>query len=59
VRGYPAHGCGQSQCDAIWEFITQDPIVDSSPVMVNSTLYVTGTNFGAVPELYVFTLDGR
>jgi hypothetical protein len=36
--------------------ITQDPIVNSSPVMVNGTLYVGGTNFGFVPDLYVFTL---
>jgi hypothetical protein len=25
-------------------------------VMVNDTLYFSGTNFGAVPELYVFNL---
>ena len=56
VRAFAARGCGQSQCQNLWEFITQDPIVNSSPVMVNDTLYFSGTNFGAVPELYVFNL---
>jgi outer membrane protein assembly factor BamB len=56
VRAFAARGCGQSQCQSLWEFITQDPIVNSSPVMVNDTLYFSGTNFGAVPELYVFNL---
>jgi outer membrane protein assembly factor BamB len=58
VYAFPAHGCGQSVCDQLWEFITQDPLVNSSPVLVNGTLYVTGTNFGSVPELYVFQLPG-
>ena len=59
IRAFDARGCGRSMCDILWEFITQDPIVNSSPVMVNHTLYFSGTNFGAVPELYVFNLfDG-
>lgn len=58
VYAYPAHGCGEFQCDKLWEFITQDPLVNSSPTMVNGTLYVTGTNFGSVPQLYVFELFG-
>jgi len=56
IRAFDAKGCGQAQCDPVWEFITQDPIVNSSPVLVNGTLYFSGTNFGAVPELYVFDL---
>ena len=56
VYAFPAGGCGRRQCTRLWEFITQDPIVNSSPVMVNSTLYLTGTNFGQTPELYVFEL---
>ena len=58
VYAYPAHGCGASECDQLWEFITQDPLVNSSPTMVNGTLYVTGSNFGAVAVLYVFELVG-
>ncbi len=58
VYAYPAHGCGASQCDELWEFITQDPLVNSSPTLVNGTLYVTGSNFGAVAEVYVFELVG-
>ncbi len=38
------------------QFVTQDPLVNSSPVMVNGTLYVSGTTVGTVPELYVFDL---
>jgi outer membrane protein assembly factor BamB len=56
VYAFGARGCGSRVCDNLWEYITQDPIVNSSPVMVNGTLYVGGTNFGFVPELYVFTL---
>jgi outer membrane protein assembly factor BamB len=58
IYAFPARGCGQSFCDQLWEFITQDPLVNSSPALVNGTLYVSGTNFGSVPELYVFELPG-
>jgi outer membrane protein assembly factor BamB len=58
IYAFPARGCGHRFCDQLWEFITQDPLVNSSPVMVNGTLYVSGTNFGSVPELYVFELAG-
>jgi len=36
--------------------MTDDPIVESSPVMVNSTLYLSGTSYSTLPELYVFAL---
>jgi outer membrane protein assembly factor BamB len=55
VYAFLAAGCGQPVCNPVWQFITQDPIVNSSPVMVNGTLYVTGSNFGLTPEVYVFT----
>ena len=55
---FRAGGCGQAECEPVWEHITQDPIVDTSPVMVNGTLYVTGTNFSMTPILYVFRLFG-
>jgi outer membrane protein assembly factor BamB len=58
IYAFRAKGCGKTLCDALWEHITQDPIVNSSPAIVNGTLYVSGSNFGAVPELYVFTLPG-
>jgi outer membrane protein assembly factor BamB len=56
VYAYAANGCGQPICSPLWQFMTQDQIVNSSPVMANSTLYVTGSNFGTTPELYVFKL---
>jgi outer membrane protein assembly factor BamB len=59
IYAFNANGCGQPMCQQLWEFITQDPIVNSSPTMVNGTLYVGGSNFGQVPELYVFKLAGR
>lgn len=54
VYAFKAAGCGHVVCDPIWEFVTQDPIVNSTPVMDGGTLYVGGSNFGSVPELYVF-----
>jgi outer membrane protein assembly factor BamB len=59
VYAFPAAGCGRRVCTRLWEFITQDPIVNSSPVMLNGRLYVTGTNFGQTPQLYVFELFGH
>jgi outer membrane protein assembly factor BamB len=56
VAAFDASGCGQYVCEPLWQYATQDPIVNSSPVMVNGTLYVTGSNFGITPELYVFQL---
>ena len=58
IVAFDAGGCGHFSCDQVWSFITQDPLVNSSPTMVNGTLYVTGTNFGTVPEVYVFNLVG-
>jgi outer membrane protein assembly factor BamB len=58
VYAYRAGGCGNYVCGPLWEHITDDPIVNSSPVMVNGTLYVTGSNFGITPILYSFGLPG-
>jgi len=58
VYAFNAAGCGHGECRPLWEFLTQDPIVNSSPVMVNGTLYVSGTNFGLTPNHYVFQLPG-
>jgi outer membrane protein assembly factor BamB len=54
IDAFKAAGCGHTSCNPLWEFITQDPIVNSSPVMDGGTLYVSGSNFGSVPQLYVF-----
>jgi outer membrane protein assembly factor BamB len=56
VAAFDASGCGMSECPPLWQYGTQGSIVNSSPVMVNGTLYVTGSNFGITPELYVFKL---
>jgi len=58
LKVFAAAGCDRGECRPLWEFLTQDPIVNSSPVMVNGTLYVSGTNFGLTPNLYVFQLPG-
>lgn len=54
IYAFNANGCGQPLCTQLWEFITQGSIVNSSPTVVNGTLYVGGSNFGSVPQLYVF-----
>jgi outer membrane protein assembly factor BamB len=54
VYAFDAMGCGGFVCSELWTFTTQDPIVDTSPAIIDGTLYVTGSNFGAVPEVYVF-----
>jgi outer membrane protein assembly factor BamB len=54
IYAFDANGCGTQVCDKLWEHLTQDPLVNSSPAIIDGTLYVTGSNFGAVPMLYVF-----
>jgi outer membrane protein assembly factor BamB len=58
VAAFNANGCGQAECQPLWQFNTQGSIVNSSPVMVNGTLYLAGSNFGITPNLYVFSLPG-
>jgi len=58
VAAFKANGCGQSQCAPLWQYGTQGSIVNSSPVIVNGTLYLAGSNFGITPNLYVFGLPG-
>ena len=58
VAAFDARGCGQDVCEPLWQFNTQGSIVNSSPVMVNGTLYVAGSNFGITPNLYVFKIPG-
>ena len=41
-----------------WQFLTQDPLVNSSPAMVRCRLYLSGTIVGTVSELYVLELVG-
>jgi hypothetical protein len=55
VGGYPAAGCGATSCQPLWFFITQGSIVNT-PVIVNGRLYISGSNFGITPEIYVFHL---
>jgi outer membrane protein assembly factor BamB len=59
VLAYAAAGCGQSACHPLWSGLTDDPIVSSSPALVNGTLYIGSSNGldGAHPgRLYVFNL---
>ena len=58
VAAFDASGCGASECFPLWQYGTQGSIVNSSPVMLNGTLYVAGSNFGITPNLYVFKLFG-
>lgn len=58
VAAFKADGCGQNLCYPLWQYATDGSIVNSAPVLVNGTLYVTSSNFGFTPELYVFKLPG-
>ena len=53
---FSAFGCGQALCNQIWDFIPQDPIVNSSPAVVNGRVYVGGATSGRVPDIYAFKL---
>jgi outer membrane protein assembly factor BamB len=57
IAAYDAAGCGQSSCEPLWFFVTQGSIVNT-PVIVNGRLYVSGSNFGFTPQIYVFHLVG-
>jgi len=59
VAAFNANGCGASECFPLWQYNTQGSIVNSSPVMVNGTLYVAGSNFGFTPNLYVFKVGSE
>jgi hypothetical protein len=56
IAAYAATGCGASSCEPLWFFVTQGSIVNT-PVIVNGRLYVSGSNFGITPEIYVFHLQ--
>jgi outer membrane protein assembly factor BamB len=53
IAAYDARGCGQPACPPVFEFLSQSGVLNT-PVIVNGRLYVSGSNFGFVPEVYVF-----
>lgn len=60
VLAFDAAGCGQATCNPIWRGQTDDPLVTSSPTVVDGRLYIGSANSQA-PEniqgrLYVFDL---
>ena len=44
-------------CNEIWKGFTDDPIVSSSPTVVNGKIYIGGSNHGFFGRLYVFGLQ--
>jgi len=60
VLAWKAGPCGAPVCDAIWTGITGDPIVSSSPTVVNGKVYVGGDDDQAPEDisgrLYVWAL---
>jgi len=58
IVAYKVSGCGQSFCMPLWTGSTNnEPIVSSSPAVVNGTVYVgSGDQFGGQNRgrLYVF-----
>ena len=60
VLAWKAAPCGRSVCDEIWSGLTGDPIVSSSPTVVNGKVYI-GSADNLMPEniqgrIYVFAL---
>ena len=43
-------------CNEIWSRLLDDPIVNSSPTVVNGHVYIGGSNHGYSGRLYVFGL---
>jgi len=44
------------QCSEIWKHLLDDPIVNSSPTVVNGKIYIGGSSHGFFGLLYVFGL---
>ena len=60
MLAWKAAPCGRSVCDEIWSGLTGDPIVSSSPTVVNGKVYI-GSADNLMPEsiqgrIYVFAL---
>ncbi|HWA91905.1 MAG TPA: PQQ-binding-like beta-propeller repeat protein [Rhizomicrobium sp.] len=56
VLGWPAAGCGKTACLEIWKGFTNDPIVNSSPTVVDGHVYIGGSDHGFHGRLYVYGL---
>ncbi len=56
VLAWPAAGCGRASCGEIWKGLTDDPIVNSSPTVVDGRLYIGGSFEGYFGRLYVYGL---
>ena len=62
ILAYNAKGCGHSICSPLWSGLIQnEPIVSSSPAVVNGTVYVGSADQLAPPigRLYVYKLPGH
>ena len=44
-------------CNEIWKGFLDDPLVTSSPTVVNGTIYIGGSDHGFGGRLYVFGLQ--
>ena len=60
VIAFAAAGCGKTVCDPLWQGLTDDSIVSSSPAIVDGVLYV-GSGDRSFPDdqagrLYAFAL---
>jgi outer membrane protein assembly factor BamB len=54
VLAWKAAGCGAFICSEIWTGFTRDPVVSSSPTVVDGRLYV-----GSSDNLFPFDISGR
>ncbi|MEI9929814.1 MAG: PQQ-binding-like beta-propeller repeat protein [Rhizomicrobium sp.] len=58
VLAFDAKSCGQSTCGELWKGMTGDPIVSSSPTVVDGKIYVGSSDGGqSTAWLYVYGLS--
>jgi len=58
LLAWPAQ-CQQGSCDEIWKGFTDDPLLNSSPTVVDGKIYIGGSNHGFGGRLYVFGLQSQ
>jgi len=57
LLAWPESCVANGGCDEIWKGILDDPLVTSSPTVVNGKIYIGGSEHGFGGRLYVFGLQ--
>jgi outer membrane protein assembly factor BamB len=63
LLAWQANSCGQAVCLEIWNHVFDEPVLSSSPTVVDGRVYIGGTEAQAAEDrqgrLYVFELPGQ